>query len=114
MYNETMNATELQEETEEVCGITRALEVIGAKWTVLIVRDLLAAPRRFSELERSLVGISPRTLALRLRELEQDGVLERDCSAGDAHPVYRLTAKGHSLSAILDQMRNWGEAASSR
>jgi DNA-binding HxlR family transcriptional regulator len=93
------------------CGITKALEVIGGKWTMLIIRDLLDGSRRFSVLEASLEGISPRTLALRLKELEHDGVLIRDCSGGDAHPVYRLTEKGRSLSAILDQMRAWGEAA---
>jgi DNA-binding HxlR family transcriptional regulator len=99
--------------TEEAknCGITKALEVIGGKWTLLIIRDLLDNPRRFSELETSLEGISPRTLAIRLKELEHDGVLQRDCSGGEAHPVYRLTEKGRSLSAILDQMRTWGEAA---
>lgn len=99
-----------QEDELEVCGISRTLEVIGAKWTVLIVRDLLEQPRRFSELEHSLTGISPRTLAQRLRELEHCSVLARDCSGGDAHPLYRLTDKGRSLSAILDHMREWGEA----
>jgi len=93
------------------CGITKALEVIGAKWTLLIIRDLLERPRRFGELESSLEGISPRTLAIRLKELDHDGVITRDCSAGEAHPVYRLTPKGHSLSTILDQMRAWGMAA---
>jgi len=92
------------------CGITKTLEVIGGKWTVLIVRDLLENSCRFSELEHSLSGISPRTLAMRLKELENDGVLTRDCSAGSAHPVYHLTDKGRSLSKILDQMRDWGEA----
>jgi DNA-binding HxlR family transcriptional regulator len=106
-----MNMADQQEmQATDQCGITRALEVIGAKWTVLIVRDLLEGPRRFSELEHSLAGISPRTLAQRLRELEHGGVLARDCSAGEAHPVYRLTDKGRSLSTILDQMREWGEA----
>jgi len=93
------------------CGITKALEVIGGKWTVLIIRDLLDRPHRFGELESSLDGISPRTLAIRLKELERDGVLVRDCSGGEAHPVYRLTDKGYSLSAIVDQMRVWGNAA---
>ncbi|HEY2004588.1 MAG TPA: helix-turn-helix domain-containing protein [Candidatus Saccharimonadia bacterium] len=90
------------------CGITKALEVIGAKWTLLIIRDLLEGPRRFGELEGSLEGISPRTLAIRLKELELDGVITRDCSLGEAHPVYRLTDKGRSLQDILDQMRAWG------
>lgn len=93
------------------CGVSRALEVIGGKWTLLIIRDLLDAPRRFGELEHSLEGISPRTLALRLKELEHDGVLTRDCSQGPSHPIYRLTQRGRSLQRILDQMRGWGEAA---
>jgi DNA-binding HxlR family transcriptional regulator len=92
------------------CGITKALDVIGGKWTLLIIRDLMESPRRFGELEGSLTGISPRTLAIRLKELEADGVLTRDCSAGPAHPVYRLTTKGRSLNHILEQMRSWGEA----
>jgi len=90
------------------CGIARTLEIIGGKWTTLIVRDLLEGPRRFGELEQSLSGISPRTLAARLRELERAGVLERQCPE-HAYPVYALTDKGRSLSTILDQMRAWGQ-----
>ena len=78
---------------------------------MLIIRDLLEGTCRFGELENSLGGISPRTLAQRLKELELDGILERDCTNGDAHPVYRLTKKGRSLQTILDQMRAWGQAA---
>jgi DNA-binding HxlR family transcriptional regulator len=98
-------------EDTKLCGVTKALEVIGGKWTLLIIRDLLEDSRRFGELESSLEGISPRTLAIRLKELEQDGVLQRDCSGGEAHPVYRLTEKGYSLSAIVDQLRVWGNTA---
>lgn len=94
------------------CGVTKTLEIIGGKWTLLIIRDLMDQPSRFSGLEHSLEGISPRTLAIRLKDLEHEGILLRDCSGGDAHPMYRLTHKGRSLSAILDQMRVWGEAAS--
>jgi DNA-binding HxlR family transcriptional regulator len=94
---------------QDDCGIAKALEVIGGKWTLLIVRDLLERPCRFGELEQSLMGISPRTLALRLKELEADGVLHRDCTGGESHPVYRLTEKGYSLQNILNQMRTWGE-----
>jgi len=89
----------------------RALEVIGGKWTLLIIRDLLEGPCRFGQLETSLEGISPRTLALRLKELEQDGVIRRDCSGGKAHPVYHLTDKGRSLQNIVDQLRSWGRMA---
>ena len=105
-----MYVSDRQHSEPNPCGITKALEVIGGKWTVLIVRDLLEGPRRFSELEHSLVGISPRTLALRLKELEHDGVLTRNCDGGDAHPIYLLTDKGRSLQRILDQMRAWGES----
>jgi DNA-binding HxlR family transcriptional regulator len=95
---------------QQDCGIQKALEVIGGKWTLLIIRDLLPGPRRFGELEGSLGGISPRTLAARLKELEHDGILRRNCDSGPAHPLYELTAKGHSLHHILDQMRVWGES----
>lgn len=105
-YNASMSTVLKQTD----CGITKALEVIGGKWTLLIIRDLMERPRRFGELEDSLTGISPRTLAIRLKELEADGVLTRDCSAGPSHPVYRLTTKGRSLNDILVQMRSWGEA----
>jgi DNA-binding HxlR family transcriptional regulator len=78
---------------------------------MLIIRDLLEGPRRFGELEGSLEGISPRTLAQRLKELEQDGILSRDCTAGETHPIYRITTKGRSLQEILEQMRAWGKAS---
>ncbi len=99
----------MNEMTHQNCGITKTLEVIGGKWTMLILRDLLEGPKRFSELERSLVGISTRTLAMRLEELSSDGVLTRDCSEDRAHPRYRLTSKGESLHVIIDKMRSWGE-----
>lgn len=91
------------------CGITRALGVIGGKWTLLILRDLLEGPKRFGELEKSLNGISTRTLTMRLEELANEGVLTRDCSLDKAHPRYSLTSKGESLHGIIDQMRAWGE-----
>jgi len=90
------------------CGIAKTMETLGGKWTILIVRDLLEGARRFSELEHSLVGISPRTLAPRLKELEEDDIITRNCATG--HPVYSLTERGHSLHGILDTMRQWGDA----
>jgi len=90
------------------CGITKALETIGAKWTILILRDLMTGPKRFSELEHSLTGISTRTLAQRLEELAGDGIVVRDCSEGPSHPLYHLTEKGESLQDILAQLRQWG------
>lgn len=95
------------EQADPHCGITKTLAVIGGKWTVLIVRDLLEGPRRFGQLERSLAGISPRTLAERLKEMEAQELIARDCNGGH-HPIYSLTDRGRSLQHILDQMRTWG------
>lgn len=100
----------IERHSSGTCGVTKAMDVLGGKWTLLIIRDLLEGPRRFSELESSLDGISPRTLALRLKELEHDNILTRDCSAGSAHPMYGLTERGTALSKIVEQMRTWGNS----
>lgn len=100
----------MKDHEPESCSITYTLDIIGGKWTVLIIRDLLTGPKRFGELEKSLAGISPRTLTERLRVLQEDGVLTRDCGGGHHHPVYELTPRGRALSGILEQMRAWGEA----
>jgi len=91
------------------CAVAATAEIIGAKWTALLVHDLSEGPRRFSELERSCQGISPRTLAERLRALEADGILERESFAETPPRVeYRLTPKGESLLPIIDAMREFG------
>ena len=80
------------------CAVAATAEIVGAKWTALLVHDLSEGPRRFSELERSCQGISPRTLAERLRALEADGILERQSYPETPPRVeYSLTAKGASL-----------------
>jgi DNA-binding HxlR family transcriptional regulator len=93
------------------CAVAACAEIIGAKWTALLVHDLSEGPRRFSELERSCHGISPRTLAERLRALETEGIVERH-SYAEAPPrvEYRLTDKGESLLPIIDAMREFGHA----
>src|ERR1700756_4265052 len=91
------------------CAVAAAAEIIGAKWTALLVHALSEGPRRFSELERSCQGISPRTLAERLRALEADGILWRQSYAETPPRVeYRLTEKGQSLLPIIDAMREFG------
>ena len=93
------------------CAVAACAEVIGAKWTALLVHDLSEGPRRFSELERSCAGISPRTLAERLRALEEEGVVER--RSYDEHPPrveYELTAKGEAMLPIIAAMREFGHA----
>ena len=91
------------------CAVAASAEIVGAKWTALLVHDLSEGPRRFSELERSCQGISPRTLAERLRALEAEGILERQSYPETPPRVeYSLTEKGESLLPIIDAMREFG------
>src|SRR5579875_1765274 len=93
------------------CAVAATAAIIGAKWTALLVHDLSEGPRRFSELERSCHGISPRTLAERLRALESEEIVERQSYAETPPRVeYRLTDKGQSLLPIIDAMREFGHA----
>ena len=92
---------------QHFCPAARALEVIGEKWSLLIVRDLLAGPRRFSDLRRSLAAITPKWLSARLRALEADGVVTRE-AAGQREVWYRLTPKGHALEPVFDALLVWG------
>lgn len=95
---------------ESGCPVEAALRVIGKKWTLLILRDLLAGPRRFGELRRSLGNVSPKTLADRLRELEGDGILTRTVYPEIPPRVeYALTEKGKGLQRVIEVMRDWGE-----
>jgi DNA-binding HxlR family transcriptional regulator len=95
--------------SETACPIERTLAVIGKKWTVLIVRDLLQGTKRFNELLYSLEGISPKTLSERLKELEESGVIDREVYPEIPPRVeYSLTDKGRSLNGILEAMMAWG------
>ncbi|HXY81126.1 MAG TPA: helix-turn-helix domain-containing protein [Gaiellaceae bacterium] len=103
----TMNAIH----ESSTCAVAACAEIIGAKWTALLVHDLSEGPRRFSQLERSCSGISPRTLAERLRVLEHEGILERRSYPESPPRVeYELTDKGASLLPIIDAMREFGHA----
>src|SRR4051812_13507882 len=94
---------------DETCPVCLTAEIICGKWTLLLVRDLAEGRSRFSELERSLAGISPRTLSLRLRELEEAGIVERHTYAEVPPRVeYALTDKGQALLPIIDDMRAYG------
>ena len=94
---------------DDSCPVCATAELVCAKWTILIVRDLAEGRSRFCELERSLAGISPRTLSLRLRALEEHGIVERRTYPEVPPRVeYSLTDIGKSLSPILDSMHKWG------
>ena len=88
------------------CSVACTADIIGAKWTAVLVHDLSEGPRRFSELERSLPGISPRTLSERLRVLEQEGIIQR--TTARRRVDYTLTEKGEALLPIIDAMRQFG------
>jgi DNA-binding HxlR family transcriptional regulator len=91
------------------CPVCATAEVVCGKWTLLLVRDLAEGKSRFCELERSLQGISPRTLSLRLRALEDEGIVERHTHAEVPPRVeYALTEKGRALLPIIEDMREYG------
>ena len=95
--------------TEETCPVCATAELVCSKWTILVVRDLAEGRSRFCELERSLAGISPRTLSLRLRVLEEHGIVERQTFPEVPPRVeYALTAKGRALLPIIEDMRRFG------
>jgi DNA-binding HxlR family transcriptional regulator len=91
------------------CPVCRTADIVCAKWTLLLVRDLAEGNTRFCELERSLVGISPRTLSLRLRALEDEGIVARQTYPEVPPRVeYALTDKGRALLPIIEGMREYG------
>jgi len=94
------------------CPIARTLDIIGERWTILILRDLLLdGPRKFQDFQQSLAGISPNTLSARLKRLEESGVVERRFY--EQHPPraeYLLTAKGRALGPVLKALLDWGRS----
>jgi DNA-binding HxlR family transcriptional regulator len=95
--------------SEANCPVCATADIICAKWTMLVIRDLAEDRARFCELERSLQGISPRTLSLRLRALEEEGIVERHTFPEVPPRVeYSLTAKGQALAPLVEDMRRYG------
>ncbi|HZU13732.1 MAG TPA: helix-turn-helix domain-containing protein [Chloroflexota bacterium] len=95
----------------EVCPIANAARMLGDRWTLVILRDLAARPRRFSELEAGSGGISPRTLADRLRQMEASGLITRE-SFREIPPrvQYALTPKGEATLPVIEALRSFGES----
>jgi DNA-binding HxlR family transcriptional regulator len=102
-------ASSTDSSTDATCPVCATADVICGKWTILVIRDLADGHSRFCELERSLAGISPRTLSLRLRALEDEGVVERHTFAEVPPRVeYSLTRKGEALLPLIEDMRSYG------
>src|SRR4030081_781178 len=98
---------------DETCPVCRTAEIVCGKWTLLVIRDLADGRSRFCELERSLQGISPRTLSLRLRALEEEGIVERQTYPEVPPRVeYALTNKGRALVPLIEDMRAYGREQS--
>ncbi len=94
---------------DTICPVARTAEIISGKWTLLIIRDLASGVKRFNQLERSLQGISPKTLSERLRSLEEEGIITRQMFAEVPPRVeYSLTEKGQDLVHVIESMRDYG------
>lgn len=93
----------------QYCGVARALDLVGGRWSLLIVRDLLTGPKRFTELEQGLPGIATNVLASRLRELEERGLVRRSLlGPGSSSVVYELTPYGRELEEPVVALGRWG------
>jgi DNA-binding HxlR family transcriptional regulator len=90
------------------CMAARALEIVGERWSLLIVQELLFGPRRFTDLSRSLAQISPTRLSNRLRQLEAAGVVSREPPAEGREVWYRLTESGSELQPVVEALTLWG------
>ena len=96
----------------DACGIPRALDRVGERWGLMIVRELLLGPKRFTDLKTGLPHASPNVLSERLRELELSGVVtRRTLPPPAAARVYELTDWGHELEPVLDALGRWGARA---
>jgi DNA-binding HxlR family transcriptional regulator len=94
---------------DAICPVEKTLKIVGKKYAVLIIRDLLTGKKRFGELLTSLCGISPRTLSARLDELEKDKIITRKVfPVMPLHVEYGLTKSGVELQKILEHMNQWG------
>lgn len=101
----------LTKEEMPACPVATTVALIGSKWKLLIIRNLLARPWRFNELKKALEGISQKVLTDSLRSMEADGIITRTVYPEVPPRVeYALTELGESLKPILDSMRAWGEA----
>lgn len=93
----------------QFCGLARAAEIVGQRWTLLILRDLSVGPQRYSDLVSGLPGIPTNTLASRLKDLEDEGLVARAAPSGaERSVVYRLTPRGEELGPALDALSRWG------
>jgi DNA-binding HxlR family transcriptional regulator len=110
-YQHDNRYLKMKRRPHHLCPVARALDILGDRWSILILRDLvLDGPLKFGEMQQALDGISPNTLSSRLKTLEEHGIVERRFY--DQHPPraeYMLTARGRELRPMLKALHDWGE-----
>jgi DNA-binding HxlR family transcriptional regulator len=110
-YSQALYYSTMVKSYDQQCPVAKALDIVGEKWTLLILRDfILHGARRFQDLQDSMTGIAPNTLSARLKLLEQEGILKRQ-SYSDFPPrfKYLLTDKGKDLGAVVKALYEWGD-----
>lgn len=97
---------------DDGCAAAHALDLVGERWTLIVVRELLLGPKRFSDIQRDVLGIGPAVLTQRLQDLESDGILHRRRLPGAGRvDVYELTAWGAELEAVNTALSRWAVAS---
>ncbi len=100
----------MPENKKQAIAFTKTLKIIGSKWTIPLLCNLCIGTKRFGELEYALSGISPKTLSLRLQQLERNGIIKKKVFAEvPLHVEYSLTPKGQSLKEIMAHLTKWEE-----
>lgn len=95
----------------QLCAVARALDVVGDRWSLLVVRELLIqGPLRFGQIQRGLPGVATNLLTQRLRDLEQQGVITRSAEPGNGPATYALTPRGQQLDGVVRELLKWGAA----
>lgn len=92
----------------QFCGLAKALDAVGERWTLLLVRDLMLGPKRFGDLQRGLDGLAPNLLAARLKEMEAAGLIGKVDAPGGRSPAYALAQAGRELEPALHALGQWG------
>jgi len=109
---DTINGVAPKRTYGDACGVARALDLIGERWALLVVRELLLGPKRFTDLTTGVPGMSPNVLSQRLRELEETGIVQRRKLGPPAsNRVYDLTERGAELEPVLIAIARWGSRA---
>lgn len=93
----------------QFCSLAKALEIVGERWTLLVVRELVLGSRRFNEIRRGVPLMSPALLSQRLRSLERAGLVERRCLDGTKGHTYELTPAGRELDPLITSLAEWGQ-----